>query len=65
MDELKKDFLYNLNLIQELETKVREYDTKNSKLMTELKLTQGQVSDAIIKCEKANDSGEWILITKR
>ena len=55
MENLKKDFIYNLNLIKELESKVRQFDTNNSRLTTDLKLTQGQVSDEIIKSRKAQD----------
>ena len=47
-----------MNFSRELEDKIKLFDQENGKLKTNVKLAQGNMSDLIVKTEKATGTFE-------
>ena len=52
---MKRDFIHNLDIIKELEEKVRKFDEENSKINRELLLAKNQISDLALKRSEAEE----------
>ena len=52
---MKRDFIHNLDIIKELEEKVRKFDEENSKINRELLLAKNQISDLALKRAEAEE----------
>ena len=55
LEELKRDFIHNLDIIKDLEGKIREFDEENSSLKRELNLAKNQISDLALKKSEAEE----------
>ncbi|CAG5095863.1 Oidioi.mRNA.OKI2018_I69.XSR.g14373.t2.cds [Oikopleura dioica] len=63
-DELKKDFMHNLDLNKDLQSKVNELCSEKNALKTRLGLVQGDISEAVNKREMANARTEKAQVEK-
>ena len=52
---MKRDFIHNLDIIKDLEEKVRKFDEENSKINRELLLAKNQISDLALKRSEAEE----------
>ena len=52
---MKRDFIHNLDIIKELEEKVRKFDEENSKINRDLLLAKNQISDLALKRSEAEE----------
>ena len=52
---MKRDFIHNLDIIKELEGKVRKFDEENSKINRDLLLAKNQISDLALKRSEAEE----------